>query len=479
MKRTFVLAAMLLSSILCFGQETLTVNLKGEASMKIPNAPINKGESFTITSVRCDKSSAKGYDYLLNVTTESGKNVLIDLSKTRQLPVVFNPETKDEYWNSRSIQRSLPGLSTMVNAYALRNKAESSANDAVSSLRLHSMVIEDPYLTSYVNSLLTKISPAQRLDFFKYNFKVIVAKDDEPNAGIYPNGTLVINAGLLARLHTEDELVALLCHEANHFICNHYLDNMSKIQKRETAGIIGSAVLGVAAGVLTGSASLGMSTSHLSLGVASEINAAVTAMGLAFDQTQEKESDQAAVDLLPILGYDTNAMATCIKRIGDYYLEEGDLAAYYRSGNHPRIEDRIAATGIPFERRDSTFEKMMAPCVSYIAQVLYDKGRYTQAMELANRNISNNVGRGSDYLISGECLLAGYDTYETNSLACMMLQKAHSMSSSNLRILKSLIVANMRAGFREEARALLEKFSSMARDKEEEAAWAENMMLNI
>lgn len=474
-----VVALLLTTTITMNAQQSIGLNLDVVTTAKIPTTTILKGAEFTINSVTCDMSNQKGYNYILGITTADGQTQQIDLSKTHQMPISFSATNKDEYWYARSIEYSLPSLASMIDVYSMRNKAETKANQFTGTVRSNAQAIEDPYLTSYINSLLVKINPAQRLDFFKYNFKVIVVKDDEPNAGIYPNGALVINAGMLARIHTEDELIALLCHEANHFICNHYLENLSKIQKRQTAGAIGSAVLGAAAGILTGSVSVGLATGSLSMDTANSLNALVTAMGLSFDQSQEKESDQAAVDLLPLLGYDQNAMATCIKSIGDYYMEEGNLAAYYKSGSHPKIEDRIAATGIPYERRDSLFEKKMAPCVSYVAQVLYGKGRYSQAMGLAGQNIANGAGRGADYYIKGECLLASQDSEESNAEARECLLKARETYVDGNAALKSLIVADIRLGMFDEARTLLGEFKTLESIKEEDRVWADGMLMNI
>lgn len=479
MIRTLHAAVALLLATTMNAQQSISLNLNVKTTNKVPMTKIAKGAEFTINSVTCDMSNQKGFNYILDITTADGQMQQIDLSKTHQMPISFSATNKDDYWYARSIEYSLPSLASMIDVYSMRNKAETTANQFTGTVRSNALAIEDPYLTAYINSLLVKINPSQRLDFFKYNFKVMVVKDDEPNAGIYPNGALVINAGILARIHTEDELVALLCHEANHFICNHYLENMAKIQKREIAGVIGSAVLGTAAGILTGSASLGLSATSLSMSVANDLNALVTAMGLSFNQSQEKESDQAAVDLLPLLGYDRNAMATCIQKIGNYYMEEGNLAAYYKSGNHPKIEDRIAATGIPYDRRDAGFEKKMAPCISFVAQVLYGKGRYTQALELADRNISNGAGRGMDYYIKGECLLAFQDSPESNTLARESLLKARETFNDGLPMLKALIVSDIRLGMYDEARTLLAEFKELAEDKEEERLWAEGMMMNI
>lgn len=160
-------------------------------------------------------------------------------------------------------------------------------------------------------------------------------------------------------------------------------------------------------------------------------------------------------------------------------MEEGNLAAYYRSGSHPKIEDRIAATGVPYDRRDPEFEKKMAPCVSYVAHELFNKGRYTQALELADKNIDNGAGRGMDYYIKGECLLASQDSQESNTLARESLLKARETYSNDLPTLKALIVSDIRLGMRDEARTLLDEFKELAKDKDDELIWADGMFMNI
>ena len=479
MKRLISILSICLSAAVTYAQQTVKIELPITTTEKVAKTNLGKNTNATITSVTCDTSDPKGYDYILGIRSAEGKEYTVDLKKTPGLAFNATISDKDTYWYARTIQKTLPNLSKMSNVYALRTQAESSANQYITTLRNASLLIEDPYLTSYLNSMLVKINPSQRLDFFKYNFRVYVVKDYTPNAAIFPNGAMVINAGMLARIHTEDELIAILCHEANHFMCNHYLDNMAKMQRRAIAGAIASGVIGAVAGTLTRSASVGLSTASMTASTASTINALIKDMGLNFDNTQEMESDQAAVDLLPVLGYDGNAMATCIKAIGDYYMEEGNLAAYYKSGDHPKIEDRIAATGTPYERRDTEFEKKMAPCVSYVGQVMWTKGRYSQALELCERNISNESGRGIDYYIKGECLLAAFDSDETNTIARESLLKAREVYPDGIPTIKALVIANIRLGNKEEAKSLLNECIMLSQDNEEERIWATNMLQNL
>ena len=232
MKKIIISALVFFISTGVFAQQSMPLNLKVRTTRSIPSFGFQAGCNLTLTSIICDTSNPKGYNYIIMAKDDNGKEITLDFSQLKDAPVTCVPENKDEYWYIKSIQKTLVSLSNMRNAYELRNKAENSANQYINTLRSNALILDDPFLVSYLNSLLVRINPTQRLDFFKYNTKVIVVKSEEPNAGIYPNGSLLINAGMLARVHTEDELVALLCHEANHFICNHYLDNMAMIQKR-------------------------------------------------------------------------------------------------------------------------------------------------------------------------------------------------------------------------------------------------------
>lgn len=477
MKRFLVIP--FLGLCLTVGGQTVNLNYPATATQVIPSTRVKKGETLILRSVSCDMSQKKGYEYILTAEDSKGNIMDIEFSKWNNIPFTIDADTKDKYWHYRTMKYSLPSLSRISNAYSLRSKAEQNANEYVKKLKDASYVVDDPYLTAYVNSLLLKINPSRRLDGFKYNYRVVIVKANEPNAGIYPNGALLINAGLLARLHTEDELVALLCHEANHFICNHYLENKAKQQVRETIGMVTGAVAGVAAGIFTRSVSTGLLTATVATDISSDINKVITSFGLSFNQSQEIESDQAAVDILPILGYDGNGMATLINRIGDYYKEEGDLNAYYKSGSHPKIEKRIEATGIPYDRIDSDFEQKVASCVSYVGQINFNNARYEQALKYVNQNIDNNVARGIDYYIKGECLLTLADSEESNREAEQTLLKALDYLPNSSSALKSLIVAHLRLREINEAKTRLCELMELSKDNTEDYTWAQSMLLSI
>ena len=84
-----------------------------------------------------------------------------------------------------------------------------------------------------------------------------------------------------------------------------------------------------------------------------------------------------------------------------------------------------------------------------------------------------------DYYIKGECLLATSDSYETNVEAREAIIKARETYTDGLPSLKAQIVADVRLGYADEARELLNKMMELTKDKEEERIWAKNMLDNL
>lgn len=61
------------------------------------------------------------------------------------------------------------------------------------------------------------------------NLKILVAKDNTPNAYCFADGTFVINMGLFNWLNNDDQLGAVISHELGHKISDHTLKTILKI----------------------------------------------------------------------------------------------------------------------------------------------------------------------------------------------------------------------------------------------------------
>ncbi len=95
-------------------------------------------------------------------------------------------------------------------------------------------------------------------------FRFLVVEDPEINAASLPDGTLLINTGLLGALENEAQLAFVLSHEMAHVLQVHY-----RREVEETRGSrIGLTIAGVAAGAFIGNAGVFMAQ----IGIASVVN---------------------------------------------------------------------------------------------------------------------------------------------------------------------------------------------------------------
>lgn len=109
------------------------------------------------------------------------------------------------------------------------------------SFRDSPLIIRDERLTKYVRSVLCKAVGDDRCGATR----IYVVQDKNFNAGMYPNGFMVVHTGLLARVYSEAELATILGHEFAHFELRHSLNGFKEQRKGSDAmawlGLAGAA----------------------------------------------------------------------------------------------------------------------------------------------------------------------------------------------------------------------------------------------
>jgi len=421
----------------------------------------------------------------------------------RDLPGRFNMDpisttSLQDFWDVRNLM-SLGSLSKLTDLYSIRTGMEEDAMSYISSLRQNGLLFEDPYLESYLYSVITKLAPTHRVDGFPFNLSLAIVRDDSMNACVFPNGTILINTGLLANIHTEDELVAVLAHEIGHFASNHALVNLQKaIQRKERAETFAAIATAMAATTeiiaankgYYANGSLTFGTAILSSAIAADV---AKSLGLNFSREQETDADEMAVKALEYLGYDKNACATLFARMTEVYNEEGNWAAYYLAEDHPSLKDRIEKCGTPNLKRDPEFEKKVSFAITNAAITKYNIGRFAQALKFVEQNITNRIATDDDYLLKANCLLNMKNDSESNAEALELVKRAKQINPQNVNIIKTEIIATIRTGRNSEAQSLLTDYmdditetlkgidvdSSQYYYFEEELDWARKMRVKI
>jgi predicted Zn-dependent protease len=193
----------------------------------------------------------------------------------------------------------------------------------------------------------------------------------------------VINSGLLASLHSEDELVAILSHEIAHFVLDHSIQNLNeKIKRQERAAFwaglatVATAVVeGVAAAksdyYIPGYATIAVAT--LSTSIAESVN---EQLGMEYNHAQENEADAIAVEILGLLNYDTSALSTALSRIEQVQTSERDYSMYLHTETHPALIDRIRSLGAPAVLNDTKYEQLVSFAVTNTAKLKYEEKRF-------------------------------------------------------------------------------------------------------
>lgn len=147
----------------------------------------------------------------------------------------------------------------------------------------------DPALTEYLKGVTDRITGGASRDFRLYLFR-----SADFNAGMYPNGMMVVNTGLLIRMANEAQLAAVLGHESGHYLKNHVIRSFRN-QKRRFAIAnflsLGLGLGGVAAGVNT-------------YDFVTAINNAIFLGAFSYSRDLEEEADEYGLRLLAQAGYD-------------------------------------------------------------------------------------------------------------------------------------------------------------------------------
>ena len=188
-------------------------------------------------------------------------------------------------------------------------------------------VYKHPDLTGYLDTVgnrLVRVISDQRFD---YSFAIV--DQWEPNAFAAPGGFVYASRGLLALTNDENELANVIGHEIVHVSQRHTAKQMAKARLPTLLTIPGRMVGGV----------IGENIGNL-------INAPVNTLGGAYiakhGREDEFEADYLGQHLASRAGYDPQAMATFLDRLG--HASELIRGEKHRPGffdTHPSTPDRV------------------------------------------------------------------------------------------------------------------------------------------
>ncbi len=158
-------------------------------------------------------------------------------------------------------------------------------------------------------------------------FSVALVDGDTVNAFAGENQTIFLFSGLLRLLKTEEEVAAIVAHEAGHHIANHIAETKQNAE-------VGAAAMSFLAGGLVGL--LVYSQGGMDGTPAANYGEALGAG--AYSKEQETEADLLAVYLLERSGYDAEAA----ERVWRVFYSMNQEVADSWSDTHPSDVQRLA-----------------------------------------------------------------------------------------------------------------------------------------
>ena len=186
-------------------------------------------------------------------------------------------------------------------------------------------LIQDPFLTSYINhlgqNLVAQIGPQP------FHYRFFIVDDPSMNAFAVPGGYVFIHTGMIRLADREGELAGVMAHEISHVYCRHMSRMMEKSRFVNVASLIGAL-----ASIFLG----GALAQPLLVGA---MAAGESAM-LKYSRDFEAQADSTGFKWMVKAGYNPRDMVTIFSKMNKQrWLEGGKIPIYLST--HPDVDNRI------------------------------------------------------------------------------------------------------------------------------------------
>lgn len=248
-------------------------------------------------------------------------------------------------------------------------------------------VYHDTGLDAYLNRVGAAVVADQKPENVEWKFRVL--RDPVPNAFALPNGSIYINTGLLALLDDENQLAAVLAHEATHVSHRHtYLRNRSIRKKVLAINIINTIGTWNPIGGPAG----------LAVNLIATISPLMLALSvLGYSREQEKEADLEGLKSATAAGFAPEGMPNSFKAM-QRDVEGEQLNSFY--SDHPKLKERVEYTSssIATDAKKLSEDEAKTAGNDYLAlmeavdrhdvELAINAGRYRSAVYVSQKLVS-------------------------------------------------------------------------------------------
>lgn len=196
-------------------------------------------------------------------------------------------------------QDQLPEMGTAAQEALSLDDENRIGRMVMRNLRENGLVLDDPEVHEYIQSLGLRLSSLAQDGNRNFNFFVV--RDPAINAFALPGGFVGIHSGLMLETRNESELAGVLAHEVAHVTQRHIargLEAQSRANLMSTAAVLAAILIGAVGGG-SSDATMGAITAAQNMAAQSSIN---------FTRDNEYEADRIGIGVLASAGFDPNAM---------------------------------------------------------------------------------------------------------------------------------------------------------------------------
>jgi Zn-dependent protease with chaperone function len=180
-------------------------------------------------------------------------------------------------------------------------------------------LVREANLTGYFTAIGQRVTRTASASMGRYRFHIVNSK--EINSLGFPGGEIYVNRGLIDIASNDDEIAAILAHEAGHVSARHGTAKLSR-------QLLMQSPLSIATGLPTMD---GLKEQLMRLGISLGIDAPF----LRYSRDHELEASLAALRLLADARFDPNALRTLLEKINEIGTGDGaGLPAFLF--NHPQ-----------------------------------------------------------------------------------------------------------------------------------------------
>lgn len=205
---------------------------------------------------------------------------------------------------------------------------EAEAARQFAKMRAELPLVQDRATIDYVHCVTTAVVDALEPKYRDMNWELAIFDTKVANAFVMPGGKIGVFSGLLDVATNQDQLAAVLGHEAAHVIARHPNERTSRSEITNAGVYIAAVVLGGGSYGMTQTAYQGLSYG------------AQVGLLLPHTRAQEAEADSMGLEFMANAGFDPRESVELWKKMSS---EHGDEAPPEFLSTHPADEKRIDA----------------------------------------------------------------------------------------------------------------------------------------